>query len=197
MKFKGLFLSSLLLLTACDTSSETRHQLSSLSFRSGDTASLNIFGRVVEGSRNQAIVFQTGVVPIPFVQTKDGIVNLDVIRAFSASEHGGRALGGYLRARTRNMVDRSPTERVDDISLTELKKSRRVRTAIAQFPTLSDFKPLNFVRAIFTSDAQTSDANAVYYDVQSAEASVLSDALGRPIRFPVLFDQDNLIEGVK
>lgn len=197
MRFNFFLVTCLLLSSLFGCSNETRHVLSEMKLESGRPASLDIFGSVVSGTRNQSIHFETGVVPIPFVQTKSGLVNLDVLRDLSFSEHNGRASAGYLHARALNISEQKfSIRRFEDISLTALKRSRRIRTTIAQFPLADDFSKLGYTQAIFTNENYNDDT-IVFYGEESSEAKMFSRILGRQLQFPVSVDTKYLIENLK
>ena len=177
------------------------HPLTQFNFTGGKDASFDIHGRVVSGRRGQNTFFKTGVVPIPFVHTQKGPVNINVLRRRSHSEYAGRAAASFLRARSKNILSSlEPNTRYLDYSLSALNRRRALRTAIAQFPAAEDFKSDGYTLALFveSKDSDVADSSAVLYARGSLMARRLEEIAagpGRgPLLYPVAFDSENLIE---
>lgn len=198
MKFKRPALVLWLSILGC-SKPEVRHDLKDLNLKPGTIASLDLFGRVVTGKRNQRTHFQTGVLPIPIVKSGNRFVSLDTIRAQSFSEHSGRASGKYLHAKSINIVsEKRDALRFEKFSLTNMDRIRRLRTAIAQFPTRVDFE-LTGYKAVLFSDKNISNEMKTaihlrHHPTASEYIKPLESALGRPLAFPVLIDANFLIE---
>jgi len=176
------------------------HPLTQFNFTGGKDASFDIHGRVVSGRRGQNTFFKTGAVPIPFVQTQEGPLNINSLKRRSHSEHAGRASAYFLHARSKNILSAlEPNRHYLDFSLSALDRRRALRTAIAQFPEQADFESDGHTMALFVESEITGKVKgAVLYTRRSPIARRLDEivkAHGRgPLRYPMVFDSKNLIE---